>query len=391
MILEWIAEAVAAGARLERACEVAELDARTVQRWRKQGPQGGRDRREGPRHRPRNALSEQERSKVLAATHRAEFRDASPKTIVPALADRGEYLGSESTFYRVLREAGEATPRGRARPATPRPVATHTATGPNQVWSWDITYLPTRVRGMFFYLYMVVDIWSRQIMGWAVHECERSELAADLIRGACEAAGVRPGTLVIHSDNGAPMRGSTLLATMERLGVMASFSRPSVSDDNAFSEALFRTVKYVPWWPSRPFKDVSSARSWVGSFERWYNGEHLHSGIGFVTPASRHAGSDAAQLEGRRALYERAREAHPERWSGTTRRWERPGEVSLNARHPRRSSAPTQVPTTKTKSSGAPPARRQSPQEAQPSRPRPDTSGTTLPDASTKEGAKTHS
>lgn len=391
MILQWIGEAVAAGARQERACEVAELDVRTVQRWRQQGPDGGSDRRQGPHQRPRNALSEVERSKVLAATHRAEFRDASPKTIVPALADRGEYLGSESTFYRVLREAGEATPRGRARPATPRPVATHTATGPNQVWSWDITYLPTTVRGMFFYLYLVVDIWSRQIMGWAVHEAESSELAADLVLRACAAADIEPGTLLLHSDNGAPMRGSTLLTTMQRLGVMPSFSRPSVSDDNAFSEALFRTVKYVPWWPSKPFSDVLSARSWVGSFERWYNTEHLHSGIGFVTPTSRHAGTDADQLARRRALYEIARDAHPERWSGPTRTWERPGEVSLNARHPRRSSAPTQVPTTKTKSSGAQPARRRSPQEAQPSRTRPDTSGTTPPSAPAKEGFKARS
>lgn len=336
MILEWIEEARCAGARLRRACEVVGLDTRTVQRWLERGSDGGDDRRRGPNTRPGNALSEAERAEVLAVAHRAEFRDATPKSIVPTLADRGEYVASESTFYRVLREAGEMTHRGRARPPTPRPVPTHTATGPNQVWSWDITYLPTTVKGVFLYLYLVMDIWSRRIMGWALHPAESSDHAAALLACACEVAGVKPGTLVIHSDNGGPMRGATLLATLQKLGVMPSYSRPRVSDDNPFSEALFRTLKYVPWYSGKPFADADGASRWVEGFVRWYNREHLHSGISFVTPDARHQELDAAQLEKRRAVYQAARERHPSRWSQHARRWEREAEVSINVRHPRK-------------------------------------------------------
>ena len=336
MILGWLMEAVRAGARIERACEVIGLDLRTVQRWRARGENGGDDLRRGPHSAPGNALSEAERAAVLGIARSKEFRDASPKTIVPTLADRGEYVASESTFYRVLRGAGEMTHRGRARPPTPRPVPTHTATGPNQVWSWDITYLPTTVRGVFVYLYLVMDIWSRRIMGWAVHPEESSDHAATLFASACAAAGVLPGTLVLHSDNGGPMRGATLLATLQKLGVMPSYSRPRVSDDNPFSEALFRTLKYVPWYSGKPFENAADASRWVEGFVGWYNREHLHSGISYVTPDARHQQLDAAQLEQRRALYELARERHPERWSGPTRRWDREEEVSLNARHPRR-------------------------------------------------------
>ena len=283
-----------------------------------------------------HARPPQERAQVLAVAHRAEFRDATPKSIVPTLADRGEYVASESTFYRVLREAGEMTHRGRARPPTPRPVPTHTSTGPNQVWSWDITYLPTTVKGVFLYLYLVMDIWSRRIMGWAVHPTESSDHAAVLLARACEVAGVKPGTLVIHSDNGGPMRGATLLATLQKLGVMPSYSRPRVSDDNPFSEALFRTLKYVPWYSGKPFENADGASRWVEGFVRWYNREHLHSGISFVTPDARHQELDAAQLENRRAVYQAARERHPSRWSRHTRRWEREAEVSINVRHPRK-------------------------------------------------------
>jgi hypothetical protein len=198
---------------------------------------------------------------------------------------------------------------------------------------------------MFFFLYLVVDIWSRRIMGWTVRAEESGEHAATLITAACIREKVSRDTLTLHSDNGAPMRGATLLATLQRLGVMPSFSRPSVSDDNAFSEALFRTLKYAPWWPSKPFLTLDDAATWVADFVGWYNLEHLHSGIGFVTPDARHHGQDREQLEARRVVYERAKQEHPERWTGATRAWSRPEQVSLNARHNRRSSAPTTVVT----------------------------------------------
>ena len=243
MILAWIAEAVAAGAREEEACDAVGLSARTLQRWRRD-PEGD-DGRAGPHARPANALSDEERRLALAALHRPEHHDASPKTVVAKLADRGEYVASESTMYRLLRAEGELVPRGRARPPVRRETPSHRATGPNQVWSWDITYLLSPVCGVFFYLYLIVDIWSRRIMGWAVHTEESQEHAAALIAAAAKAAGVDAGTLVLHADNGGPMRGGTMLAMLRGLGITPSFSRPRVSDDNPFSEALFRTLKYA--------------------------------------------------------------------------------------------------------------------------------------------------
>lgn len=355
MILSLLDEAVAQGARREVACATLGLTARTVQRWRQQGSHGGQDRRAGPLRSPSHALTERERAEALATLRSPRFRDASPKTVVPALADEGRYLASESTLYRLLRKVGETTPRGRAKPATPRPVATHTATGPNQLWSWDITYLPTTVRGLFFYLYVIVDVFSRRIMGWAVHEQESSDLAASLILAACKEARVARRQLTLHSDNGSPMRGMTMLAMLRQLGVEASFSRPSVSDDNAFSEALFRTVKYVPWWPRAPFATPEEARAWVQRFVAWYNTEHLHSGLGFVTPEARHRGEDAGQLAQRRRVYEDARQSHPARWSGPTRLWARPEAVSLNARKSRRSTAPATVACHAPARRGSPP------------------------------------
>jgi hypothetical protein len=200
------------------------------------------------------------------------------------------------------------------------------------VWSWDITYLLSTVRGVFYYLYLIVDIWSRRIMGWAVHTEESQEHAAALIAAAAAAAGVGVGTLTLHADNGGPMRGGTMLAKLHDLGIHASFSRPRVSDDNPFSESLFRTLKYVPQYPRKPFASESAARAWVEQFVRWYNGSHLHSGIGFVTPDARHRGRDLAQLAARRSVYEAARAQHPSRWSGATRGWSRPAEVTLHAK-----------------------------------------------------------
>jgi transposase InsO family protein len=204
------------------------------------------------------------------------------------------------------------------------------AKGPNQVWSWDITYLRSPIRGAFFYLYVVVDVWSRKIVGWAVHEEESGDHASALIEAACAREGVERGELVLHSDNGGPMKAATLLAMLEVLGVAASFSRPRVSNDNPFSEALFRTAKYRPQYPRRPFKSLDEARSWAADFARWYNTEHRHSAIRFVTPDERHSGRDTELLAQRAALYATARERRPERWTGSTRIWTPVREVALN-------------------------------------------------------------
>jgi len=346
MIQGWIDEAVAAGAQAEKACETVGLSVRTVQRW-KHAPDGD-DGREGRHTRPSHALTESEQRAVLAVIHRPEHHDASPKTIVAKLADQGTYVASESTMYRLLRAAGELTPRGRAKAPVRRETPSHRATGPNQVWSWDITYLLSTVRGVFYYLYLIVDIWSRRVMGWAVHPCESQDHSSALIAAAAKAAGVDAGTLVLHADNGGPMRGGTMLATLHELGIRASFSRPRVSDDNPFSESLFRTLKYVPQYPRKPFESEASARAWVEQFVRWYNVDHLHSGIGFVTPEARHRGRDVGQLEARRAVYAAARAKHPGRWSGATRGWARPSEVTLNAKaHQGRKERPSSAARSK--------------------------------------------
>jgi putative transposase len=288
MILGLIDEAIQAGARQQDACEILELDPRTVQRWKAQGI--GEDRRAGPRSAPANQISSEERAAIVALLCSPEYRDLPVSQIVPRLADEGEYLASESTMYRVLREEKLAAHRSTARPPRNTRPRELVATGPNQVWSWDITYLRSPIRGAFFYLYMIVDVWSRKVVGAEVHEAESTDLAAVLLRRACAREGIEPGQLVLHADNGGPMKGATLQATLELLGIAASFSRPRVSDDNAVSEALFKTVKYRPEYPSGPFGSLEAAREWVAWFVRWYNTEHRHSQITFVTPDQRHTG-----------------------------------------------------------------------------------------------------
>lgn len=329
MIVADVEEAVAVGARQAMACELLGLDPRTLQRWKAQDT--GDDRRSGPNTVPKNALSAAERREVLAVANAPEYRDKSPKQIVPDLADRGRYVASEASFYRVLKAEGQLAHRECSRPA--RKVARpqeHVATGPNQVWSWDITYLRSNVLGTFFFLYLVVDIWSRKIVAWDIHTSENTEYAARLIESACRTEGVSKDELVLHSDNGSPMKGATLLATLQKLGVVTSFSRPRVSDDNPYSEALFRTLKYRPEYPEGPFESRDAAWAWMERFEAWYHDEHRHSAIRYVTPIERHTGKELAILENRRRVYEAARRKHPERWSSKIRNWTPVKIVRLN-------------------------------------------------------------
>lgn len=328
MIAELVNEATCGGARLQVAVEALGLSVRTFQRWQTQDD--GADRRRGPNTAPSNKLTAAERDQVLATANTAEFRDLSPKQIVPRLADRGDYLASESTFYRLLRDEGQLAHREPSRPATSRRPREHVATGPCQVWSWDITYLKTPIRGQFFYLYLILDVWSRKIVAAKVYAEESTEHAANLFWHTCCRLGLDPYGLVLHSDNGGPMKGATMLATLQKLGVVASFSRPRVSDDNPYSEALFRTLKYRPGFPSHPFASVENAQCWVDGFVTWYNTEHLHSAIRFVTPDDRHFGCEVAILAQRRQVYAQARQRTPERWAHTTRNWEPVEDVYLN-------------------------------------------------------------
>jgi putative transposase len=311
------------------ACRVVGISARTIERWRNQ-PEGD-DGRCGPQRRPRNALSATEHAQILAVLACSRYADLSPRQLVPHLADEGLYLASESTLYRLQRRYGLR----RKKPAAGRTHATraatlHRATGPNQVWSWDITWLPTTVRGLYLHLYLVMDVWSRRIVGWHIAENESADTAAQLITRICRDSNVDPRGLVLHSDNGMPMRGSTMISTLQWLGVVPSFSRPHVSDDNPYSEALFRTLKHTPAYPRLPFANIASGQRWVARFVAWYNHEHRHSAIRYVTPEERHGGREHDILARRHQLYQSARNAHPGRWTGSTRNWTAIGPVVLH-------------------------------------------------------------
>lgn len=328
-ILALVDEAVAAGARQQKACATICMSERTLQRWRREPLVA--DRRTDRVQQPVNQLSELEREHILAIANSAEFGQLPPSQIVPRLADQGCYVASESSFYRVLRAANQVKHRAAARPtperSKPRAVS---ATGPNQLYSWDITYLPTTVRGSYFYLYLFMDIFSRKVVGWQVYDDESTDLAAEVVLDICMREKIQRGQVVLHSDNGSPMKGATMLATLQRLGVMPSFSRPAVSNDNSYSESLFKTLKYRPSYPGKAFADLGVARKWVGRFVDWYNNEHRHSAIRFVTPAQRHAGQDQSLLHRRKAVYEAAKACNPQRWSGTTRNWIPVSVVHLN-------------------------------------------------------------
>jgi len=230
-IMTWVTEARTAGARQSKACQSIGISAKTFQRWVK--PDNQQDGRLDARHEVSNKLTELERQRVIKVANKPEYAALSPSKIVPLLADRGEYIASESTFYRVLKSEKQLQHRLPSKPvrSVNKPRALK-ATAPNQLYSWDITYLPTLVLGLFFYLYLVIDIYSRKVVGWQVYEMESSALAADLMTDICQQENIERHQVTLHSDNGSPMKGATLLATLQELGVMPSFSRPSVSNDN---------------------------------------------------------------------------------------------------------------------------------------------------------------
>jgi len=329
-----IEQAHRAGARLRPACELAGIDLRTLQRWKAEdGLTAGDGRPQAVRPVPAHALSTEERATIVRVANEPRFAAVPPARIVPTLADEGVYLASESSFARVLREHGQNTHRGRARaPRAVRPPTTHIATAPGQVWCWDMTYLPTIVAGRWFYLYLILDLYSRKIIGWEVHESDDSDHAAHLLKRTALAEGIAAmGTRpVLHGDNGSTLKATSVLAMLYWLGVKPSYSRPRVSDDNAFAEALFRTAKYRPEFPVKGFTDLDAARAWGACFVHWYNVDHRHSGIRYVSPAQRHAGEDVTILAARHQLYTDARQRNPARWSRNTRNWSAVGAVTLN-------------------------------------------------------------
>ena len=254
--------------------------------------------------------------------------DLSPKQLVAKLADEGRYLVSESSMYRILREERMLKHRLSSAPPQEQNRPEKSAKRPNQLWAWDITYLPTAIKGRFVCLYNIMDVFSRKIVGWSVEESEQGELAQLLFEDTILRENAEGQGLCLHSDNGAPMTSSTLKSTLDRLQVTRSLSRPGVSDDNAFPESLFRTLKYRPNYPKRPL-DLEGWRTWVTGFVKWYNEEHRHSGLSYVTPSQRHQGLDVEVLQARQAVYLAAQSRNPRRWSKAVRSWSRPAEVRL--------------------------------------------------------------
>ncbi|NRA43307.1 MAG: IS3 family transposase [Pseudomonadales bacterium] len=325
-------EAVLSGARQSKACHALEISVRTYQRWCRDEKVKEDGRPGAVRPTPSHALSDEERQRVLFTLNQGEFASMPPSQVVPRLADEGVYLCSESSMYRILREAKQQHHRGRSQAPEKRPLATHKAMSPNEVWCWDITWLPGPAKGIHYYLYLMLDLFSRKVVGWEIHESESADNASRLLRKACmkERISTKRNPLVLHSDNGSPMKGSSMLETMYHLGVVSSFSRPRVSNDNAYAESIFRTCKYRPDYPYKGFKSIDEAQQWVLNFVTWYNTEHRHSGIKFVTPNERHRGQDVDVLVKRKAVYEKAKKQHPKRWSGNVRNWNRIDQVWLN-------------------------------------------------------------
>ena len=332
MAVELISESVVSGAALYKACEEIGISKRTYKRW-KETDSDYIDKRTICVHpEPANKLTKEEKAKMLEIVNSKEFESKAPSEIVPILADRGEYIASESSFYKVLREAEELKHRGRSKAPVSRPVSTHKALEPKQVWMWDITYLNGPIKGKYYYLYLISDLFSRKIVGWEVWESETAEHASDLIRKACREEKIiaKEKPLVLHSDNGSPMKGSTMLETLYNLGVIPSRSRPRVSNDNPYAESLFKTLKYRPNYQPKGFNNITEARLWVMQFVKWYNCEHKHSGISYVSPIERHEGLDKEILKRRKEVYEKAKTEHPERWSREIRDWSYKKEEWLN-------------------------------------------------------------
>lgn len=327
-VLDILKEACQSGATQQAACKVLEITPKTLQRWKKgKKTEDGRTTRKMT---PHNKLSIEEEKKILKVINQPKYAYHSPATIVPLLADEGQYIASESTMYRLLKKENQLSHRAASKARSSYKPKAITALQPNQVYSWDITYLMSTCKGKFFYLYLFMDIYSRKIVGWQVYDRESSEYAADVLEAICIAEGVQKNQLILHSDNGSPMKGATMLVTLQKLGVIPSFSRPSVSNDNPYSESLFRTVKYTPKYPEKPFANLETAREWMAEFVQWYNHEHLHSGIKFVTPIQRHEGRDEKILKHRKEVYLKAKKAHPHRWSQEVRNWGKIDEVLLN-------------------------------------------------------------
>jgi putative transposase len=271
---------------------------------------------EKPRPAPVLALTTQERQTVIDLLHSERFQDKAPRQVYAALLDEGQYHCSVRTMYRLLTdEHGDVKERRRHVQHFNYTKPELLATAPNQVWSWDITKLKGPVKWTYFYLYVILDIFSRYVVGWMVAHREQDSLAKRLIEETCQKQGIRPGQLTIHADRGSSMRSKTVAHLLSDLGVTKTHSRPHVSNDNPYSEAQFKTLKYCPQFPDQ-FGSAQHSRCFCQGFFDWYNKEHYHSGIGLMTPEALHYGTAEEILTRRAVVLAEAYEKHPNRFKG---------------------------------------------------------------------------
>ncbi len=291
------------------ACRTLGVAPSTIYRWRTPTETSpGR-----PRPKPARALSDTEREAVLGVLHSERFVDSSPAAVWATLLDEGRYLASERTMYRILAEQGESRERRDqlVHPAYTRPELL--ATRPGELWSWDITKLLGPTKWTYFYLYVILDVFSRFVVGWTIQHRESAQVATQLIEQSVGHQGVRPGELTVHADRGPSMRSKPVAFLLADLGVTKTHSRPYTSTDNPYSEAQFKTLKYRPGFPNR-FDSILHARAWAREFFTWYNHDHRHSGIGLMSPATVHSGRAEEARRNRAAVLEAAFAATPERF-----------------------------------------------------------------------------
>ncbi len=307
-----LAESLAKEVNIQQACAALAIPRASYYRWQDREEQGSKERR---KNRPPLSLSAEEERFVLEILHSDRFVDQAPQEIYNTLLDEGNYLCSVRTMYRILNKHGEVKERRNqlVHPHYQKPELL--ATAPNQLWSWDITKLRGPAKWTYYYLYVILDVFSRYVVGWMVAHREGAALAQKLIEQTCEKQGIKPGQLTIHADRGSSMISKPVAFLMADLGITKSHSRPYVSDDNPYSESQFKTLKYRPDFPER-FGSIEDARAFCQPFFRWYNGEHYHSGIGFLTPAAVHYGNAEQIIKERQAVLIAAYEKYPKRFKG---------------------------------------------------------------------------
>ena len=295
--------------RLRVLCKHIGISERTIQRWNKFGVN---DKRKGAqKHIPRK-LTKKEKQLIYQTACNAEYKDMNPHEIYNSLLDNNIYMASASSFYRILREQKAITHRTESKEGTSRKKPDELeATKPNQVWMWDITWLKRDITGLYYYAYVIEDLYDRSIVGWAIYDHENDQNAKELFERVTKKEHAHPA--FVHSDNGNPMKGITLVAFYYQLGIVPSFSRPRVSDDNPYIESFFKTLKHTCGYP-RCFTTITNAREWFANFINWYNQEHKHSGLQYVTPMQKRTGKHISIFRKRNKILQAAKDKHPERW-----------------------------------------------------------------------------